>query len=410
MPQPHVRTYVRLLASAATLSAALACTSQENAATARTESASDIAARSINDSDSHRDDRVTLAPAAYQTAGIETATVSSQPLERAQESLEVPGQVEMDPLRVAAVSSRVAGRIERIRAVEGEVVNAGQEVASLYTPVFLTAQSDLSLTERRAQALAGTDDEAGAKALVEAARRRLRLMGASEDDILRLSAGAEPRAVLAIRAPQTGSIIEAHVMAGTAVEAGTPVFTVADLSVIDVVAEVPERSLPLVRVGQRATVRIAAYPSLKFSGEVERLRDALNPETRTVQAVIHVPNRGRRLRPGMFASVNLVVTGADALALAAPSDARSGGPLLTIPESALVTDGERRFVFVEVGSRSYERREVRVASLTPTGSALPRSMTVVVMDGLSAGERVVTRGAFTLKSELAKASLGDDHD
>ena len=77
-------------------------------------------------------------------------------------------------------------------------------------------------------------------------------------------------------------------------------------------------------------------------------------------------------------------------------------------EAAVVTDGERRFVFVEVGPRAYARREVRVAPLAPPGSSAPRATSVAVRDGLRAGERVVVSGAFTLKSELAKASLADD--
>jgi len=388
-----------------------ACTATDRAST--TDSTSGRATSSSHEEDAegaHQKNRVTLTAAAFDAASIRVDTVAAQAPGTTPESLEVPGQVELDPLRVAAVSARISGRIEEIRAVEGEVVRAGQEVASLFTPTFLTAQADVALAVRRAQTLAGTDDADGASALVDAARRRLRLMGASNDDLRRAASGEEPRAVLALRAPQSGSIMKAHVVAGTAVEAGTPVFTIADLSVIDVVAEIPERALPLVQVGQRATVRIAAYPALRFSGEVERLRDALNPETRTVQAVIHVPNQQRRLRPGMFATVNLSVSAADALALAAPADASAARPMLMIPESALVTDGEQRFVFVEVSPRTYERREVRVASITPAGSALPRAMSVVVLEGLTVGERVVSRGAFVLKSELAKASLGDDHD
>ncbi|GAB1341688.1 efflux RND transporter periplasmic adaptor subunit [Gemmatimonas sp.] len=364
--------------------------------------------------------QVTLTKAAYATARIAVAPVISIPAAASGVGLVVPGQVELDPRRVALVSSRIAGRIERLAVVEGDRVRAGQSVAFLYSPEFLVAQADLAQATRRAQLLSGTEDEHGARALVDAARRRLRLMGAAEADVDRAAAGGEPATTLALRAPIAGSVIEAHLLPGAAVEPGAPIFTVADLSVIDVVAEVPEPSLPLVRTGQRASVGIAAFPAMRFDGEVERLRDALNPETRTVRAVIHVPNGGRRLRPGMFATVQLDVATGDALALAPGgsktategvrgTDGSVGGTLLTIPESALVTDGERRFVFVEVGPRSYERREVRVASLAPPGSSTPRAPAVVVQDGLRAGELVVVSGAFTLKSELAKASLSDDH-
>lgn len=345
--------------------------------------------------------QVELSAEAFRTADIVTATVTASAAERTGEHLEVPGEVEVDPRRIAVVSSRTAGRVETLRVIAGEQVEAGRTVATLYTPEYVVAQADLQQAERRARALAETRDAEGARALAEAARRRLRLLGVSDEEITRVAGGGEPATTLAIAAPLSGSILESHVLAGSAVESGQPIFTVADLTVVDVVAEVPERSLALVRAGQRASVTIAALPGVRFEGSVERLKDALNPETRTVQAVIHVPNTGRRLRPGMFAAVSLVVSTRESLG--------ERGTVLTIPTSAVVTDGEQRFVFVEVGERAYERRDVRLAPMVPAGSAGAPATQVVVLDGLRAGERVVTRGAFTLKSELAKASLSDDH-
>ena len=354
-------------------------------------------------SDEHApSDKVTLSEAAFRTAQIEVQPVASASALGAAEGLEVPGQVELDPRRVALVSSRIAGRLERLSVVEGDRVGAGQSVGALFSPEYLTAQVDLALATRRVGTLTGTTDETGARALAEAATRRLRLLGASDAEITRAAAGGEPASTMSLRSPISGSVIQAHVLPGAAVEAGAPVFTVADLSVIDVVAEVPERNLPQLRTGQRATISIAAFPDMRFDGHVERLLDALNAETRTLRAVIHVPNGSRRLRPGMFATVRLDVP---------TTTASRGGAAstLTIPESAIVTDGERRFVFVETGLRAYERREVRTVPMSPPGSATQRTAMVIVQDGVRAGERVVVRGAFILKSELAKATLGDEH-
>lgn len=340
-------------------------------------------------------DRVMLSEAAYATADIKTEAVREGVIPGST-GLTVPGQVEFDPRRVAVISPRTPGRIEQLLVVEGDRVTAGQTVARLFSPAFVTAQSDLFQAATRAERLAGTPDETGAVAMVSAARRRLTLLGASEQEIERLVQSRDPSDYLNLTAPFAGSIMEAEVMAGSAVEAGTPIFKIADLSVVDVIAEIPEQSIPSVRLGQAATIGIAAFPDLQFQGEVERLRGELNQETRTVRAVIHVPNRAGRLRPGMFATVQLAVAGAT-----------SGPKLLTIPESAVVTDGEQRFVFVEVAPRTYERREVSLESLTPVGSALPTTTRVGVREGLTAMERVVVQGAFTLKSELAKAGLGE---
>lgn len=358
-------------------------------------------------------DRVTLTEAAVATAGIVVQPVRAEPSGSASGGLEVPGQVDYDPSRVAVISPRAAGRVERLLAVEGDRVAAGQTVAQLNSPAFLTAQSDLQQAARRAAALQGTPDAEGAAALVSAARRRLRLLGVGDGAIRRLeTAGVEPATLLPVPAPFGGTIVEAPALAGTAVEPGTPLYRIADLTAIDVIAQVPERSLALLHVGQRASVGIAAYPDLRFSGHVERIKAELDPATRTVKAVLHVANTRGVLRPGMFASVRLDVPLGSAVAISAPpaDEPAAATSVVTIPESAVVSDGERRFVFAEVGPRTYERREVRVASVAPPGSATATSGRVAVLEGLAPGDRVVVHGAFTLKSELAKAAFVEDEE
>ena len=363
-----------------------------------------VSATESGEHDEHAaSDQVTLSEAAFRTAQIIVQPVSALFEGGDAEGLEVPGQVELDPRRIALVSSRVSGRIERLSVVEGDRVAAGQSVGALFSTEFLTAQVDLGQATRRAQTLAGTSDETGARALVDAARRRLRLLGASDAEIARAEAGGDPATTLSLRSPIAGSVVEAHLLPGAAVDAGAPIFTIADLSVIDVIAEIPERNLPQVRAGQRAIISIAAFPSMRFEGRVERLRDALNPETRTLRAVIHVTNATRSLRPGMFATVRLDVPTSNA------EVREASGATLTIPESAIITDGERRFVFVETGIRTYERREVRTTLRSTPGSTIQRTAMMIVLDGLKAGDRIVVRGAFTLKSELAKSTLGDEH-
>lgn len=402
----HVLTYV--LAVVLMFTAACKDDASGVPASSPAQGASATSAPAVGDTgekhtDEHKEtNKVTLSEAAFRTAQIEVQPVASTTPLGAAEGLEVPGQVELDPRGVALVSSRIGGRLERLSVVEGDRVDAGQSVGALFSPDYLTAQVDLAQATRRVATLTGTTDETGARALADAARRRLQLLGASDAEITRAAIGGDPASTMSLLSPISGSIMQGHVLPGAAVEAGAPIFTVADLSVIDVVAEVPERNLPQVRTGQRASVSIAAFPDMRFEGRVERLRDALNPETRTLRAVIHVPNGSRRLRPGMFATVRLDVPTATAMRGDLPNS-------LTIPEAAIVTDGDRRFVFVETGLRAYERREVRTTPFSPPGSASKRTAMVIVQDGLRVGERVVIRGAFTLKSELAKASLSDEH-
>jgi len=361
----------------------------------------DPARTSEQGSEAHRSDSVpvvSLTEGAYGAAGIE---VEAARAETPEQVLEVPGQIEFDPRRVALVTTRTAGRIEHLAVVEGDQVRAGQPVARLSSPAFQTGQTDFQLAVRRAAHLQGTADEAGAAAVLRATRRRLVLLGVTPEEIARLENGGDPADYLTLAAPFDGSIVDAHALSGGAVEAGATLFRVADLSVVDVVAQVPERALPLVRLGQGATVVIGAYPDLQFAGRVERLHDALDPTTRTLGAVIHVLNPSRRLHPGMFATVRFGIRGT-------VGEHGAMGVVVTIPDAALVTDGDARYVFVEISPRTFERRAVEVASLVPSGSAVAAGSRVVVRRGVASGERVAVRGAFTLKSELAKAALAED--
>jgi len=351
--------------------------------------------------------QVKLTEAAFATAQIEVQPVTPGTPAMTSPGLDVPGQVEFDPRRVAIISPRTAGRIEQLASVEGDHVGAGQTVALLNSKEFLTAENDLQLATRRAALLSGGPDAQGAAALVQAARRRLTLLGVTMGEIERVERGGEPALHLPVTAPFSGSITKAHAIQGQAVEAGAPIFTMADPSAIDVIAEVPERSVPMVRVGQVATVTLAALPTQPFAGRVERIRNELNPETRTVRTVIHVSNSTGQLRPGMFAMVRLAVPSSAYPELRTSADSNGTHQLLTIPESAVVTDGDRQYVFVQVAPMTFERREVQIAPLAPPGSSVANSAFVLVRSGVKMGERVVTGGAFTLKSELAKAGLGE---
>ncbi|MEO7180077.1 MAG: efflux RND transporter periplasmic adaptor subunit, partial [Gemmatimonadaceae bacterium] len=302
--------------------------------------------------------KVTLSAAAVTTARITVELVRAETASASSSGLDVPGQVDYDPSRVALISPRIAGRIERLAVVEGTHVGAGQTVAFISSPTFLTAQTDLQQAARRAALLGGTPDAEGAPALVAAARRRLRLLGAGDALIRRVERGGEPESLLPVVAPFSGTIVEARTLAGAAVEPGTPLFRIADLSVVDVLAQVPERALSFLRIGQGASIGIAAYPAMRFTGSIERIKAELDPTTRTVKAVLHVTNSGGALRPGMFASVRLNVPLSRTIQSASESALQrpTGAAVLTIPDAAVLSDGERRYVFVEVAPRTYERR------------------------------------------------------
>lgn len=339
---------------------------------------------------------VTLSEAAMRTAAILVEPVRSEAASAATAGVELPAQVEADPGRVAVVSARAAGRIERLLAVPGDRVAAGQTLAMLYSPAYVTAQADLGQARRRAEALAGGADAEGAQALLTAARRRLEVLGVSQGTIARIERG-EAMPSLVVSAPFAGSVVDVTAVTGASVDVGTALLTLMDLSTVNIAVDVPERFLAALRIGQGATVRVTAFPEQRFAGRVSRVVDVLNPSTRTVKALVAVANRDRVLKPGMFATVVLNIPGT--------ASAARAEPVLSVPVSALVTDAGERLVFVEIAPRTYERREVLVAAGT---GPVPAGGRVVVVSGLAPGERVVTRGAFTLKAELAKATLVDE--
>lgn len=344
--------------------------------------------------------RIVLTETAAIAAGIRVEGLGAGDAALDDAAIEAPGQVVADPSRTAFVSARAAGRLERLGAVTGDRVVAHQTVAWVMSPAYLTAQQDLRQAGARAALLAGTSDSAGGQALAQAARARLKLYGVPEAEVDRIAGGGEPQALLQVTAPFEGSLVEGLTLAGASVEAGTPIFRLIDLRELDVAADVPERFLPALRIGQRATVMLAAYPDLRISGRIERIRDELDPTTRTIEALVHVDNPTRVLRPGMFAKVQLHVSGP------VGSQRRPSGAF-QLPAAAVLAEQAERYLFVEVAPYTYERRIVELVTRDEaTGSAARDE--VLVRGPLTAGDRVVVRGAFTLKSELAKAGFAED--
>ncbi|MFN0178271.1 MAG: efflux RND transporter periplasmic adaptor subunit [Gemmatimonadales bacterium] len=341
--------------------------------------------------------RVQLSEAAFAAAGIVVEQPRQLSSRREATTLAVPGQVEADPSRVALITPRAQGRLERLAASVGERIATGQTVAYLLSSEFVTAQSDLVQAARRATALMASPDSGVGARTLEAARRRLGLLGLGPEAIGRIERTGETLDLLPIAAPFGGSLVEMLALPGAALAPGQPIFRLIDLSEVDVVGNVPEAEMPHLAVGQTADVIPTAYPDARFSGRIERIKDELDPSTRTVAAVIHVRNPRGILKPGMFATVRIAVP------LARRAEVVAGQASgFVLPESAILIQGNDRFVFVEVALRTYQRRMVDALALDEVGVG-PRR--VLVRGGLTADDRVVVQGTFTLKSELAKGEL-----
>ena len=191
---------------------------------------------------------------------------------------------------------------------------------------------------------------------------------------------------LTLKAPIDGVIVERKATAGEVVDKTKEIYTISDPTTLWAIAEVKERDIAAVKVRQDATFTVLAYPQEKFHGKVVLIGNQVETGSRTLEVRIAVENTDGRLKAGMFADVEIVTTILE--------------NVLVIPDGALQTDGENQIVFVALDGNKFEKRVVKVGQEQPGR--------VQVLEGLKAGDKVVTEGSFILKSEMLKAELGGE--
>ncbi len=362
--------------------------------------------------ESHDEGVVELTSVKATAAKIETVIVALAGLPA---QLATTGQVDFNQDRLAHVSPRIPGRVHEARARLGQKVRRGEVLAMLDSielgrakAEYLQAKAREQLTRENfereeslyadrisseKEMLVAKAAHIEAEAELRSTEETLHLYGLSENEVASVTYENPGRSLYPIRAPLSGKIVEKHVTVGELVTPERNLFSLADLSEVWVWIDIYERDLQQVHIDDDVDVRVDAYPEREFSGTVSYLSDRVDLDTRRVRARIDVANPEERLRPGMFAQVEL-------------TDPHEGGggtlePVLVVPEAALQRDGDATIVFVDLGEGRYERREVETGR--KSGSS------VEVIEGLAPGETIVSGGAFFLKSELAKDELGEGH-
>jgi cobalt-zinc-cadmium efflux system membrane fusion protein len=195
-----------------------------------------------------------------------------------------------------------------------------------------------------------------------------------------------PAAFLAVNAPLSGTVVERTAVLGEYAQAYQALFTVADLSTVWVETNLYDRDLGDIVVGAPAVVTVGAYPDLRFAGKVTYIGNIVDKDTRTAVARVEVANGERRLKPGLFANVEI--------------EKAARAAALRVPENALVLLQGQMTAFVVRGS-GFEPRPVEIGERN--------GGMVVVKSGLEAGEHVVIAGAYALKAKLLKSQIGDAH-
>jgi Cu(I)/Ag(I) efflux system membrane fusion protein len=253
--------------------------------------------------------RVQLSPQRVAMAGIGTSLVERRELSR---DFDAVGVVDYNEAGLAQLAARVSGRVDQLmlRSV-GQEVKRGQVVYLLYSPEVYTAIRDYLLARKRvneSRSAPKTDLMTDASEVYNASMQKLLLWGISREQLDAMDAQFDKDGSIAthlqIASPIDGIVVEKNILEGAYLETGSTPFTIADLSTVWLNVKLFEADIPLVHVGQRATVSVEAMPGDTFTGTVSYMDFKLDPQTRTLKARIEVKNPGLRLRPGMFASAH----------------------------------------------------------------------------------------------------------
>jgi membrane fusion protein, copper/silver efflux system len=301
-----------------------------------------------------------LAPS--DLAGMTLTTVQSIDLPG---TLETSGQVTFDDRRVANIVSRVAGRIEEVRVSQWDYVQRGQAIATLYSPDIMTAEAEYLQARDSVSKLGGINNGQFARAMLEASRRKLDLLGIEPAQIARITV---PSPSFVMHAPISGNIVQNQTLRGSAVNPGDVLYSLGTLEDVWITGDIYEDDLARVKQGQELSAVTTAYPDDTFHGTIARISPNVDPTTHTVQIRCQVQNPGFKLKPQMLARVTIVVR---------------PGHALVVPLDALVFETDKYFAYVDAGNHLLERRVVVIGAWGQEGFAR-------VISGLVAGDRVVT--------------------
>lgn len=311
---------------------------------------------------------ITVDSRRRQLIGVKTGEATQRDLVK---SIRTVGEVTFDERLLSQVALKFDGYIGDLKAdFVGSQVTKEQVLFTVYSPELLAAQQEY-LEIRKRRPAAGAENS-----LLQAARQRLTLWDMSAQEILALEQSDAPQDYVAIRAPRSGTLIERNISDGSAAKMGQTLLSIADLSRVWIEAEVFEADLELVRAGMAATVTLPYLPGRTYPARVEFVYPYLHEQSRTGRIRLSLDNTSGELKPDMYAEVSLKA---------------ELGPRLSVPEEAIIVAGDSRVVFVDLGGGRLKPVWIK-AGRTAQGF-------VEVLEGLSAGDRIVTSGNFLIAAE-----------
>lgn len=328
------------------------------------------------------DNVVTLKSNSVSAVGVQSEEVRVRPLRH---TVRVAGKIDDDDTRHRLLSAYTDGRIEKLSVnYVGAEVKAGEPLATFYSPDLLAAEREFILLARPAA-------DGGKKSLadetsrmVNAVTQRLKLLGLTEAQIEALRNQGEANSFTEISAPMTGTVVARHAYEGQYVKAGDALFEIADFSTMWFVFAAYERDLAWLQTGQAVEVATPSVPGKIFHATITFIDPNLDEATRSAKVRVEIANPvittngppHRELRHRLFAEGVVTVDAPDAPA---------------VPRSAVLSPGGAPKVFVDLGDGHYEERKIKIGR---TGDDF-----LEVLDGLEAGEKVVTMGNVLIDAE-----------
>lgn len=326
---------------------------------------------------------ITITPERLQTIGVKYAQVVRRPLAKL---IRTVGRVAVNERRLAKVTIKFHGWIEELFvSAVGDHVKKGQRLFTIYSPDLVASQEEYLLAVRGQKQLGSSEFPEvaqGSKDLLEAAKRRFQLWDITEDHIHELEKTGKVMRTLPIHSPITGTVIKKEALAGAHVDPGQELYTIADLSHIWILADIYEYELPFIKTRQGATVTLSYDPDAKLHGHVAFIYPTLDPKTRTAKVRFELDNPRGKLKPDMYANVELQV---------------SLGNRLAIPQEAIIESGQKQVVFLHLGGGKLEPRQIK--------TGVKAGELTEVLAGLKEGEHIVTSANFLIDSESRLKSV-----
>lgn len=327
---------------------------------------------------------ISVPPERQQAIGVQLGKVEVRDLTK---TIRAVGRVTFDETLLHQVHAKFEGYVEDLYVdYTGKPVRKGQPLLSIYSPDLLATQQEYLLAVRARQQFRGSsnaDLSRGGTDLYESARQRLLLWDISPADLDRLEKTGRPRKALTLYSPVSGFVIVKNAVQGARVMPSDTLFEIAGLQRVWAVADVYESETPFVSVGSSARMSLSYLPGRTWTGKVTFIAPVLDEKTRTVKVRLEFANADGVLKPEMYSEVLLE---------------RPLGPVVAVPESAVLTTGTRSIVFVVRGGSQFEPREVKLGAKVDSYYE--------IREGLAGGEDVVTQANFLVDSESRlKAAL-----